>query len=107
MHKLRPPAGPFAEIVRCCSVKRGLRAYGGGILSSMNETIYSVSSDKPLRKSFDIIDILRTPYRIDIMQPIYFVIDHFDTLFHLTNIDLMKIISDVKKLKMHQPIYEV
>ena len=36
-----------------------------------------VESDKPERKAFDPVDVLRTPYRIDIMQPIYFMLNEF------------------------------
>lgn len=80
----------------------GLRAYGGGILSSKNETIYCLESDVPKRKPFDVLDVLRTPYRIDIMQPIYFVIDSFDILFHLTEMDLIGLIHQARQLGMYQ-----
>jgi phenylalanine-4-hydroxylase len=85
--------------------KAGLRAYGGGILSSMSETLYCVESDIPQRKPFDVIDVLRTPYRIDIMQPIYFVIDSFDVLYHLIDMDLIGLIREARKMGMHEPIY--
>lgn len=84
---------------------QGLRAYGGGILSSKSETIYCVESDIPLRKPFDVIEVLRTPYRIDIMQPVYFVIDSFDVLFHLIDMDLIGLIHQARQLGMHQPLY--
>lgn len=83
----------------------GLRAYGGGILSSTNETKFCLESDIPSRKPFDIIDILRTPYRIDIMQPIYFVIDNFDVLFELNHMDLIGLIHEARRLGMHAPAY--
>lgn len=83
----------------------GLRAYGGGILSSKSETVYSIESDVPLRKPFDVMDVLRTPYRIDIMQPIYFIIDSFDVLFHLTDLDLIAMIQEARALGMHAPLY--
>lgn len=67
----------------------GLRAYGGGILSSINETVYSLESNTPKRKPFMLNEVLQTTYRIDVMQPLYFVLNDFDTLFHLTEIDLM------------------
>lgn len=85
--------------------KAGLRAYGGGILSSMSETVYSLESDIPERKIFDVLDILRTPYRIDIMQPIYFMIDSFDVLFQLTEMDLIGLIQEARRLGMHPPTY--
>ena len=84
---------------------QGLRIYGGGILSSMGETPYSLEGDVPLRKPFDVLEILRTPYRIDIMQPIYYVIDSFDVLFNLIDMDLIGLIKEARKLGMHPPVY--
>lgn len=83
----------------------GLREYGGGILSSKNETIYALESDIPQRKPFDVLDVLRTPYRIDIMQPIYFVINNYDVLFQLIEIDLIAVIHEARELGMHKPLY--
>jgi phenylalanine-4-hydroxylase len=48
----------------------------------------------PERREFNVIDILRTPYRIDIYQPIYYVIDSVDELMQVTQRDLL---SDIKK----------
>lgn len=84
---------------------RGLRIYGGGILSSKGETIYALESKVPKRLKLDPIEALRTPYRIDIMQPIYFVIDDFDDLFKLTKMDLMKLVEKAKQLGMRDPLY--
>jgi len=84
----------------------GIRAYGSGIMSSPGELSYAVESDVPLRKPFDPVDVLRTPYRIDIYQPIYFVIDSFDDLFHLAQEDLIGYINEARKLGMHEPTYE-
>lgn len=85
----------------------GLRIYGGGILSSRGETIYCLEDTKPLRKPFDVIDVLRTPYRIDIMQPIYFVIPDFSTLYELTGLDLFSKIQKAVDLGEHPPLFEV
>ena len=84
----------------------GIRAYGSGIMSSPGELTYAVESDVPERKPFDPVDVLRTPYRIDIFQPIYFVIDGFDTLFDLAQSDLIAHINEARKLGMHQPKFE-
>jgi phenylalanine-4-hydroxylase len=59
----------------------GLRAYGAGILSSKGETVYSVESPEPNRIGFDIERVMRTDYRIDTFQRMYFVIDSFEQLF--------------------------
>ncbi len=36
------------------------------------------------------MDVLRTPYRIDRIQPIYYVLDDIDSLFTLAKSDLMQ-----------------
>ncbi len=81
----------------------GIRAYGGGILSSIEETVYAVESNIPERRPFDVIDALLTPYRIDIKQPIYFVINSFDQLYQLAKMDLMDIVRQTKNLHDHVP----
>ncbi len=84
----------------------GIRAYGSGIMSSPGELLYAVESEIPERKPFDPVDVLRTPYRIDIFQPIYFVIDSFDTLFELAQSDLISHINEARRLGMHEPVFE-
>lgn len=74
---------------------KGLRAYGGGILSSYSETQYCIDSTEPLRKPFDVMTVLRTPYRINHIQPVYFIIDNFDIFNELMNMDLMGCIRQV------------
>ena len=59
----------------------GVRVYGGGILSSHEETIYAVESDQPMRLSFDLVEALKTPYRYDVIQDRYFVIDSLQSLY--------------------------
>lgn len=84
---------------------KGLRAYGGGILSSKSETIYCLEDPKVIHKPFDPLEVLRTPYRIDIMQPIYYVIDSFDVLFNLIDMDLLGLIKEARGLGFHEPLY--
>ena len=74
---------------------KGLRAYGGGILSSPKETVYSIESDVPERRKFDVMDALKTHYDIDKIQPIYFVLDNFSQLYDLLNMDLMAMIKQI------------
>ena len=59
--------------------KAGLRIYGGGILSSFSETQSSLAGDC-IHRTFSALDALRTPFRIDIEQPIYYIIDELKTL---------------------------
>lgn len=58
----------------------GLRAYGAGILSSRTETLHALS-DAPRRLRFDMARVLRSTYRIDDVQPVYFVIKDYAELF--------------------------
>lgn len=82
-----------------------LKAYGSGILSSIGETPYSIESDIPQRRDFDIIDMLRTPYRIDIFQTVYFVIDSLEQLYEVVNHDLLAAIDKARELGQHKPTF--
>ncbi|MDO5651862.1 MAG: phenylalanine 4-monooxygenase [Moraxella sp.] len=80
----------------------GRRIYGGGILSSPSETDYALSGT-PEYRPFDLLDILRTPYRIDRIQPIYYVLDNPSTLFNLDERILMNAISQAQTLGLYAP----
>lgn len=58
-----------------------LKIYGAGILSSGGETPYSLS-DTPQHLPFDIAEIMASPYRQDIFQEKYFVIDSYEQLYN-------------------------
>ena len=60
-----------------------LRIYGAGILSSFGESAWSLESPEPVRRPFALERVLRTAYRNDIIQPLYFVIPSFDALLRL------------------------
>lgn len=77
---------------------QGLQIYGGGILSSIGETRYALADPDADRQPFDLMTVLRTPYRIDIMQPRYFVLQSLDELLALTEIDLMSAIHEAMQL---------
>ncbi len=79
----------------------GLRIFGGGIVSSPEETLYAIESEIPERRTFDIVDVLRTPYRIDIMQPIYFMLNKLDDLDSLRELDIMVLVEQAKSLGLH------
>ena len=86
--------------------QQGLRIYGGGILSSYSETLYALDSDKPVRKPFDLDEVLRTPYRIDILQPIYFIIPEFSELKAIVESDIMAAVQKAMKRGLHPPLYQ-
>jgi phenylalanine-4-hydroxylase len=80
----------------------GRRIYGGGILSSPKETLYSLSSE-PEQQAFDPLEAMRTPYRIDILQPLYFVLPDLHRLFELAREDIMALVRQAMRLGLHQP----
>lgn len=86
------------------NTESGLRAYGGGILSSIGETQFCLS-DKPTVQPFDVLTVLRTPYRIDIIQPLYFAINDFSDLFSILDQDILGLLSTSKTLGNHSPFY--
>jgi phenylalanine-4-hydroxylase len=62
----------------------GLRIYGAGIVSSFGESIFALDDESPNRIAFDLMRVMRTPYRIDDYQQNYFVIDSLETLLAAT-----------------------
>ena len=64
-----------------------LKAFGAGIISSPEELKWAMSGE-PEARPFDLIEVLRTPYRIDIVQPVYFVIESFGQLAAALDTDM-------------------
>lgn len=76
----------------------GNKIYGSGILSSKSETIYAAESPQPQRIPFDMLTALRTPYRYDIIQTLYYVIDDFKTLYEMVEYDLLDLLKKAKSM---------
>lgn len=85
----------------------GIRAYGGGILSSIKETVYCVESEEPQRQPFVPLNVMRTPYRIDRVQPIYFVIDSYQQLYAFVKSDIPGLLKETHRLGEFAPVFEV
>lgn len=83
----------------------GIRIYGAGILSSKGESEYALDSQVPERKAFNVDDALRTPYRIDIMQPLYYVIDDFRQIYDVMNAGLLPRIHEAIRLGDYPPLF--
>ena len=58
----------------------GLRIYGAGIVSSATESVFALEDPSPNRLGFDLERVMRTLYRIDDFQQVYFVIDGIEQL---------------------------
>ena len=86
---------------------QGLRIYGGGILSSINETVYSVESDLPQRCLFDPIVAFRTPYRIDQLQKVYFVIHDHQELYKFVKLDIAGLLKKARELGEFPALFKV
>lgn len=83
----------------------GIRICGGGIASSPGETEYALNSPEPIRRPFDPIDALRTPYRIDIYQSVYYILDRMEDLFNLARADLLALIREARALGPFTPTF--
>ena len=89
-------------------VKEGdrLKIYGGGILSSPAETMYALGGDLAVRERFDLQTVLRTPYRIDIIQPKYYVIDELSELFKISQENLLQQADLAIEAGLLPPLFE-
>ena len=63
---------------------QGLRIYGAGIVSSRAESIFALDDPSPNRLGFDLERVMRTPYRIDDFQQVYFVVPALQILLDVT-----------------------
>jgi phenylalanine-4-hydroxylase len=72
---------------------KGLRIYGAGIVSSATESVFALDDASPNRIGFDLERVMRTLYRIDDFQQVYFVIPSIEALKDVT-------------LKDFGPVYE-
>jgi phenylalanine-4-hydroxylase len=61
-----------------------LRLLGAGIVSSFSESIFALEDPSPNRLGFDLERIMRTPYRIDDFQQVYFVVPSLQALLDAT-----------------------
>lgn len=75
----------------------GLKAFGAGIMSSPAEAAHAASGEAEMQP-LDLLTLFRTPYRIDIVQPVYFVIESFEALVAALDADIPALISDARAL---------
>ncbi|EKG32706.1 phenylalanine-4-hydroxylase [Pseudomonas avellanae BPIC 631] len=64
--------------------------------------MYSLSS-APEHQPFDPLEAMRTPYRIDILQPLYFVLPDLKRLFDLAREDIMAMVEHGMQMGLHAP----
>jgi phenylalanine-4-hydroxylase len=77
---------------------QGLRIYGAGIVSSRGESVFSLEDPSPNRLGFELIRVMRTPYRIDDFQQVYFVLPSLQRLLDDTLQDFAPIYARLESL---------
>jgi phenylalanine-4-hydroxylase len=82
----------------------GLKGLGSGLASSVAE-LENALSERPQRRPFDVLEILRSSYRIDIPQPLYYVIADLDELFEAADRDLLADVATARALGDLPPLY--
>ena len=75
----------------------GLRIYGAGIVSSHAETLFALEDPSPNRLAFDLERVMRTPYRIDDFQQVYFVIPSLEALLEATRQDFAPLYARLER----------
>jgi phenylalanine-4-hydroxylase len=75
------------------------KIFGGGILSSKGEVGHSLS-DVPIHVPFDVATVMHTPFEIDRMQNLYFVINSFSQLLELLP-EIEKCLNDMLEGGFH------
>ncbi len=78
-----------------------LRIFGAGIVSSKGESLYSLESPAPHRVAFDLARVMRTEYKIDSFQTIYFVIDSFDAIIEAVRSDVPGLLAQLRAQPSH------
>lgn len=81
-----------------------IKGLGSGLASSIAELEWATSG-KPGLRPFDVVDMLRTPYRIDILQPVYFVIGSTGELFDAAQRNLLADVAAARLRGEHAPAY--
>jgi phenylalanine-4-hydroxylase len=61
-----------------------IKLFGSGIVSSHGESRFALDDPSPNRIRFDLKRVMRTRYRIDDFQQVYFIIDSFEDLLRQT-----------------------
>ena len=82
--------------------EQGLKAYGGGILSSPKETQYALYSNQAKRQTLtvdNLVDVFRTPYKINHLQPIYYTLERLTLLDDIRQYQVEDTFSFIQQAK--------
>ncbi len=85
----------------------GVKIYGAGILSSPEETQYCLKEATQSKyMQYNSQRVLRTPFRIDILQDHYFVINGLDDLTELIKEDFIALAEEAITLGDYAPTFD-
>ncbi len=84
---------------------QGVRIYGSSLLTCAKAVSWSLQSIAPKREEFDPVLALRTPYRTDILQPLFYVLDSFKTLEQLMAEDMTLMINEAHTSGLLPPLF--
>jgi phenylalanine-4-hydroxylase len=73
----------FVYEVGLIQTKNGMRIIGGSLLSSIEESKQAFANANVVIKSFSLKEVLRTPYRADKLQNVYFVLNNIKDFFDI------------------------
>ncbi|MCH8172957.1 MAG: phenylalanine 4-monooxygenase [Proteobacteria bacterium] len=76
----------------------GMQIYGAGIVSSKTESVFCLEDASPSRIHFELLRVMRSKYRIDDFQQVYFVIGSFEELFEATLQDFGPVYQQLQNL---------
>lgn len=76
----------------------GMQIYGAGIVSSKTESVFCLEDASPNRIHFELLRVMRSKYRIDDFQQVYFVIGSFEELFEATLQDFGPVYQQLQNL---------
>jgi phenylalanine-4-hydroxylase len=87
----------------------GLKIFGSSNLSSYTESIYCLEQDEVIRKPFNTISIFREPYRADLLQKVYYVLEDVKQLFSLLdNIsELYNALKTARRMGEYNPLFPI
>ncbi|MGL4767982.1 MAG: phenylalanine 4-monooxygenase [Formosimonas sp.] len=80
-----------------------LRVYGAGIASSYAETQYALTSPLPQRIKLDMLRVMRTHYKIDDFQQVYFVLPNLAQLLQFVEVDFVPLYAQLRNLPELMP----
>ncbi len=85
----------------------GLKLYGAGLASSYGEAQYCLDDPSAHHVKFDLDRCMRTRVYINDFQPVYFVIDSFESLFdQAVNTDFSPMYECIKGIGDHEKVAE-